>query len=145
MLWLSGCSDGKFEGVHEVDRLLSHPDDPARMAEGVPMDSIVPGAALHVAQLAVEEYPETPRFYYLLGRAYLASGAPEAAESAFLEAAKRNYVMAHYNLGLEYAQRISSEESQQIAVRHFYAAYEGGIAQAQQRLRRVLPRYCGHF
>ena len=43
-----------------------------------------------------ENHPDTPRFYYLLGRVKEAAGDHESAIKAYHEAAKRNYAMAFY-------------------------------------------------
>lgn len=134
-LGLAGCSSGPYEDVHEADRMLSHPRDPDRMANGVPMKDIVPRRALEVVRKAIENYPETPRFYYQLGRAHSAAGDSQQAIDAFKEAAQRGYRMAYYNLGTVYGAGDLVQRDPDKAKKFLQKAIDAGVELAETNLR----------
>jgi len=84
---------------------------------------------------AIDKHPGTPRFYYQLGRAHQAAGDHEEAISAYLEAAKRNYPMAHYNLGIAYGEGKIVAQDLEKAINHLQFAAESNIAIAQDNLK----------
>ena len=63
----------EYDQVHICDELAAHPNDPNRWAKGVLDDEIIPGPAVKHCQLAYDQYPETPRFAFQLGRALWAA------------------------------------------------------------------------
>jgi tetratricopeptide (TPR) repeat protein len=104
--------------VTQCDRLTSHPEDPLRIAPGVPFDSIDAPLALAACKEAVEDRPGEPRYLYLRGRAHdraasiaenvkdeVATKANDAAALADYQAATaKGYPMAFNNMALAFAQ-----------------------------------------
>ncbi|MEZ5912118.1 MAG: hypothetical protein R3D84_07780 [Paracoccaceae bacterium] len=73
-----------FDDVHDCDTFAAHPRDPNRWAAGVDDEEIIPGPAVKYCREAVEDYPETPRFQFQLGRALWAANRLEEGTEVFL-------------------------------------------------------------
>lgn len=114
----------------ECDTLAAHKSDPDRMAAGVDMDSIVPRLAIAACEAALAQYPDDPRFHYLLGRAFLAASRTADSIAQFQRAAEAGYAMANYNLGLAYEEAGDYDE----AAKYMKLAVDSGIAPARDAL-----------
>ena len=122
------------EDVLPIDELAAHPNDPDRVAKGVPMDDIIPRKAITAGEEAVKKHPGTPRFHYQLGRAYEAGGQNEKAFSCYQTAAAMGHRMADYNLGLAYAQGKGARQDLDKAKQHFEKAVAAGVKTAAGEL-----------
>lgn len=102
-LW---AEDRIYQKTHECDNLAAHPNDAGpwgqKWAVGVPDEDIVPGPAISFCTQAVEQYPETIRFRFQLGRALLAGKRFDEAFKVFNSASNRGYVPAAKYLGDAY-------------------------------------------
>jgi hypothetical protein len=116
--------------VHQADELAAHPSDPDRMAKGVVMEDIIPRLALTACEQAVAAYPDEARFRYQLGRALEASGRQAEAFAAFEQAAGMGHRMAHYNLGIAYANGQGTPADAAKAREQFNKAMELGVSAA---------------
>lgn len=65
------------QAVTECDRLAAHPDDPHRVAAGVPQSAVDLPAAIAACERAVSSDPRNPRLRYQLARVYGYSGQGE--------------------------------------------------------------------
>ena len=128
----------KIATLHQADHLLSHPDDPNRMAAGVTIEKIIPRVATPVVEQALIDNPDTPRFYYLLGRVKEAAGDHESAIKAYHEAAKRNYAMAFYRLGTIYGEGTLVEQDLAKAKTFLQQAVGHQIVAAQKELQQYV-------
>ncbi len=85
------------------DLLAAHPDDPARVAPGVPDDRFDAKAAVPACAEAVKRDPKAGRRVFQLARAQLDSGRPAEAVVTLKRAAELNNAAAHYYLSEAYA------------------------------------------
>lgn len=132
----AGASAEEFQDVHECDRYAAHPSDPHRWAAGVEDRDIIPGPAVKFCREAVEEYPETPRFAFQLGRALWAANRIDEGTEVFLtleEQAEYGPVYAYladaymYGLG-------SIEVDEELGLALYQIAAEEGFAPANEVL-----------
>ncbi|MFP6740070.1 MAG: hypothetical protein VCD33_00335 [Alphaproteobacteria bacterium] len=56
--------------VHECDLLAADPEDAASVSPELWWNELDPGTALQACTTAVEQFPNTPRFIFQLGRVY---------------------------------------------------------------------------
>lgn len=130
----------KVVEVNEVtlcDELAAHPNDPNRMAKGVPLQDIVPLRAYNACKADTEKYPNTPRFFYQYGRAAEAMGKTQLAALCYMAASSMNYPMADYNIGLMYSQ-MSGDENSNKAIEFFQKAKKGGVSVADDALNGLV-------
>ena len=110
-----------YEDVHRCDEEVADPNDRDRFARGVTDDELIPKRAIKVCEQAVSEHPETPRFYFQLGRAQLAYGDIEAAQKSLEKAVDLNYAPA-----LAYLAYLISEADPERSSEYYRLAREGG-------------------
>lgn len=120
--------------TNECDIQAANPGDIDRLAPGAPMDSIVPRRAVEACEKAVADYPDEPRFFYQLGRAYQASNRMEQATQAYQRAADLGYPMAFYNLGIRAKERGDTAA----AIAYQKEASARGVKQAETELAGLI-------
>ena len=85
---------------HLCDELAAHPWDNQRLGIGPAAESssIKADQAIAACQDAVNEYPQTSRFLFQLGRSYDAKKQYHDALKYYQQAIEHNYVAAQYHL-----------------------------------------------
>ena len=86
-------------GVTECDRLIAHPDDPDRVADGVSRKDADLPAAVEACEEAVAADPENPRLNYQLARALGYSGRGSEALPFRAKAVEGDYPQALFVVG----------------------------------------------
>lgn len=86
-------------GVTECDRLAANPDDPDRVAEGVPDSRVDIKAAIIACTRSLEADPENPRLAYQLGRVSFYDGNTPNALKYIGQAAEQGYRQAEFVMG----------------------------------------------
>ena len=87
------------EQVTRCDRLVSHPSDPDRVAEGVSSSDVDHSEAIAACETAVAKSPDNARLNYQLGRVYFYAGQPAKALPRLQFAAEKQYRQAQFVLG----------------------------------------------
>ena len=90
-----------FNDVHSCDMVAGHPDDPQRFDE-VDDEYLIPNKAIAICNQAIDDYPDTPRFYFQIGRALWKAQRYDEAVAAFKVAITMNYDPAAKYLGDAY-------------------------------------------
>jgi len=85
--------------VDACDVLAAHPDDPLRVAPGVPEDELVPRLAAEACEAALKTSDDIGRHAFQLGRAMLALDQRDKAVSLFKQAADSGSSIAMIFLG----------------------------------------------
>lgn len=137
----SGVDPGEnfsiFDLVTECDMLAAHPEDPQRMADGVPDDEIVPRLAIMACEDAVTSDPEEPRYAFQLGRALLALGRKEKAREQFERAAKAGYAAAEAYIGDLYQFGFAVTQDSKKALEHYRKAVAGEFKIAESQIDQL--------
>jgi TPR repeat protein len=144
--------------VHECDRLAASPFEASRPPgiPGILRNKIDFSNAIPACTEAVNEYPQTPRFAFQLGRAYFAGGKRTEAVSWFRKVAEQGYALAQAGLGQMYetgdgglskddAQamrlyRLAADQGNAIGrtgLGHMYAQGRGGLTQDDAKAVRL--------
>lgn len=87
-------------GVTECDLLAADPDDPKKVAPGVPLEGLTAEHLLEACVAALEHDPENPRLQFQLGRVLMASGAEADGMVALRRAAEADYPAANAAIGM---------------------------------------------
>lgn len=123
--------------VDACDILAAHPDDPLRVAPGVPDEELVPRLALEACFQALVGSDDSARHAFQLGRAQLELGRREEALESFRIAADAGSAIALVFLG-DAAQFGWTNEPNLEAARALYAAaVEKGLVVANLALAQV--------
>ena len=85
--------------VAQCDRLAAHPEDPARVTDGVSQSSMDQAAARAACQQAVQAAPDNGRVRYQHARVLFYLGENEAAVKEMQQAADLGHVQAQYIFG----------------------------------------------
>lgn len=133
LLALSGLPALAAAPIDDCDKFAAHPEDPDRMAAGLYMDDMVPGAAVAACEAAVAQYADEPRFHYELGRAYEKSDRKDDAIAQYRAAGALGYRMADYSIGLWYE---STDLDQAIA--YLKKAEANGVKGATRELGYIV-------
>lgn len=86
--------------VTGCDRLAANPPDPDRVVEGIPREQVDIPAAIAACRIAIERYPDEPRFSYQLGRVLFYDVQIAPALEAFERAIEQDYRQAKFLTGL---------------------------------------------
>lgn len=101
--WLLGlalmASPAAAQTVTECDRLAAHPDDPAKIAPGVPEGRVDLPRAIAACQAAVKADPTNPRLNYQLARALGYAGRGDEAAPYREAAVAGDYPQALFVVG----------------------------------------------
>lgn len=85
--------------VTECDRLAAHPEDPDRVAPGVPQAQVDTARAIEACRAAVAADPKNPRLNYQLARALGYAGRGREAAANRQAAVDGNYPQALFVVG----------------------------------------------
>lgn len=144
---LSACDSGSsttadasqdVEELTKCDEYAAHPDDPGRWAEGVTEDELIPGPAVKFCTEAVNEYPQSPRFQFQLGRALLKAEQYDQAIEALTEAANMDYGPAYAYLADIYRFGVLGKPDTETAAAYYDIAIASGFAPAQEAKQSML-------
>jgi len=126
----------EYDEVHECDTYASHPNDPNRWSQGVSDEEIIPGPAIKFCKEAVDDYDDTPRFKFQLGRALWAGYKLEEGLKEFLELEEEfEYGPVYAYLGDAYMHGIGGAEvDEELAISLYQIADEAGFAPAGEVL-----------
>jgi TPR repeat protein len=130
-------ADALLDLVQECDILAAHPDDPERMAEGVPDDRIVPRLAIRACKEATKGDATDPRFAFQLGRALLTQGKKKESFEQFRKAAGANHAAGLAYLGDAYQFGHGVEADLQKALDAYKKAAERGFEKAQGQIEQM--------
>jgi TPR repeat protein len=86
--------------LHDCDRLAARPNQPERVAPGVPFARMDAAAAVRACEAAQRQFRDELRFIYQLARAQQRAGRLNEAADFYLVAAAQGYAPAQANLGL---------------------------------------------
>lgn len=86
----------------ECDRLAAHPDDPFRLAPGVPTSVMDRPAAIRACRTELSRFADNPRLAYQLARALTYDGRISEALPLLEQAAATGYPQALFVLGYLY-------------------------------------------
>ncbi|MCB1880508.1 MAG: SEL1-like repeat protein [Gammaproteobacteria bacterium] len=130
-------STSVLDRVTDCDILAAHPNDPARHAEGVFDDEIIPELVLETCEQSItsaQSEDEWARFAFQFGRGLLAAGNAKEAIEQFVEAAKAGSAAAEGYLGdaYQYGEGVSVDIVQ--ALKHYRAAVDGGFGIAETQI-----------
>jgi len=127
---LSWSSEDKvLNETHDCDNAAGHPHDPGRWTEYPITDSdLAPAMGIRFCTRAVEEFPETPRFHFQLGRAHWVGKNYREALNSFKKAFSMGYHPAAKYIGDAYQFGFGlpndEEPSQEIAKEWYSKAME---------------------
>jgi uncharacterized protein len=128
---------------HDCDLLAANPEDPSKVAAGVPFFAIDAPRAVDACRAAVEQEPGVARFQYqlalALGRAEDYGGAAQWARLA----AAQGYAAAQADLGQMFANGIGVPQDQAEAFRLARLAAEQGYTPAMGDLGYYYARGLG--
>lgn len=85
--------------VTECDRFAANPNDPDRVAEGVPSSRVDIKAAINACRKSLQADPDSPRFAYQLGRVSFYAGNTPDALKYIGQASKQGYRQAEFVMG----------------------------------------------
>lgn len=125
-----------LDDVHKCDTFAAHPDDPNRWAAGVLDADIIPGPAVKFCEEAVEDYPDTARFLFQLGRSFWAAQRLEEGTGVFLTLEENfDYGPVYAYLGDAFYFGIGGVEAdEEFAVQLYQVAADSGFAAAEEAL-----------
>ncbi|MGF0538893.1 hypothetical protein ACQQ2Q_12930 [Agrobacterium sp. ES01] len=126
----------EYQDMHSCDEYAAHPADPNRWAKGVTDEEIIPGPAVKFCREAVDDYPDTPRFQFQLGRAlWAANKIEEGIEVFFKLEEKSEYGPVYAYLGDVYMYGLGGlEVDQDLAISLYQIAEESGFSPAEDVL-----------
>jgi hypothetical protein len=120
--------------VTNCDTYGGSEQDPQRKTAGMPFDLLNPAVAIPSCEAAAGEYPNSNRFAFQLGRAYLKANNFEQAVASLHKAAEQGYAAAQKYLGLIYenGQGVQKDDAQSFV--WYQKAAEQGDAPSQFKL-----------
>ena len=103
--------------VHDCDRWAAGPDDPSRVAEGVPFYKMDAQLAIDACTSAITVYGDVPRFLYQLGRSYQKANIYDRAAYYYEKASSLYYPIAYVALGFiyEYGQGVERDGEKRLS------------------------------
>lgn len=124
--------------VHKCDEFAAHPDDPNKWAVGVDEDSLIASPAIKFCAEAIEEYPNSPRFQFQLGRSLLKAEQYKKGAQHLEKAAKMNYGPAYAYLADVYRYGVLGEPNLEKAESYYDIAIESGFSVAEDAKQGML-------
>lgn len=100
--WTTFDATPYFVEPTECDRLAAHPDDPFRLAPGVPTSVMDRPAAIRACRAELGRFEGNPRLAYQLARALTYDGRVTEALPLLEQAAGKGYPQASFVLGYLY-------------------------------------------
>lgn len=129
-------ADGSFV-VTPCDVWVSDPEDPDRLADGVPRGLVNVRDAIRDCSIALANDRESARLTFLLGRALEVAERFDDARRFYERAIELGYPMASVNLGIMYRNGLGVEPDDARAASLYQSAAEDGIQLAQVALARL--------
>jgi tetratricopeptide (TPR) repeat protein len=120
--------------ITDCDGYAAADHDPQRKSTGISIDKINPSLAVPACEAAVQQYPDSSRLVFQLGRAYEKANNFEAAVAQYRKAADQGYAGAQHNLGMMYAKGQGVPRDYAQALSWFRKAADQGHAGAQNNL-----------
>lgn len=108
-------SSAEAQPVTACDELASHPADLGSVSPGVEFLEIDAQPAIRACEQAVQEYPDQPRFTYLLGRSTHASRNSVEAVRLYEAAAREDYPFAVYTMAKIYTGALTGYDDPEVA------------------------------
>ena len=133
-LTLAANSQTTEGAATDCDTYAADPFDPQRKADGVPFEKINPALAISGCKSAVQQYPNSTRLVYQLGRAFLKNNQFDAALTQIQIAAQQGYAPAQLVFGNMYENGQGVTKDQSHATFWYRKAAEQGFAPAQHNL-----------
>jgi uncharacterized protein YecT (DUF1311 family) len=130
----TGLQNSEEAPATACDTYAGSDPDPHHVGMGVPVERINPALAIPACVSALQQYPNSNRLIFELGRAYHRSGESNYALSLYEKAANRGYGMAQNNLGALYATGQGVPQNYPEALKWYRKAADQGIAMAQRNL-----------
>ena len=127
--------------VTDCDKYAASDTDPSAKAPGVPIDKVNSALAVRACKAAVQQFPNSARLLFQLGRAYEANGGQfNLALEYYRQAAEQSYGAAQEFLGDMctmgfYGQGVLSYDQQ--AAAWYRKAAEQGLPSAQNKLGKI--------
>ncbi|HSA81820.1 MAG TPA: caspase family protein [Geminicoccaceae bacterium] len=112
--------------LHPCDVLGGHPHDPNRVSNGVRIELVDTTAAIAACRMAVERFPDVPRFAEELGRSYRAAGDYRQAMTWHRRAAETGYSAAQVSIGKMFRDGLGVPVDDAEALRWYRMAAEQG-------------------
>jgi tetratricopeptide (TPR) repeat protein len=120
--------------VTDCDTYAASDLDPQRKSAGLAFDKINPGLAVPACEAAVQQYSDSSRLIYQLGRAYHKADKFGAAAAQYRKAAELGNSSAQVNLGTMYVHGQGVPQDYAEATKWFRKAADQGNAVAQHYL-----------
>jgi len=129
----------EYDQVHACDEYAAHPNDPNRWAKGVLDDEIIPGPAVKHCQQAYDQYPETPRFAFQLGRSLWAAYRFEEGLGYFVQLEENfEYGPVYAYLGDAFMYGIGEVDiDEELSISLYQIAEEYGFSPASEVLAEL--------
>lgn len=102
VVWKTFDATPYFAEPAECDRLAAHPDDPFRLAPGVPTSVMDRAAAIRACRAELAKSAGNPRLAYQLGRALTYDGRVKEALPYLEQSASAGYPQSLFVLGYLY-------------------------------------------
>lgn len=124
--------------ITKCDEFAAHPDDPGKWAAGVEDSDLVPAPVITYCQQAINEFPDTPRFLFQLGRVYFLQGDISRAVDSLVLAVEKGYAPANYYLAQIFEAGALGDVDLESAEIYYNDAIEGGFEIARQAKEDML-------
>jgi TPR repeat protein len=120
------------------DTYAASDDDPERKGAGISFDKIDAGLAVPACETAVQQYPESSRLNFQLGRAYQKANHLDAAITRYRKAADRGFAPAQASLGAVYETGQAGLRDYDEATKWYHLAAKQGDALGKAGLDRLV-------
>ena len=120
--------------VTDCDKYAASDIDPQRKTTGVPFDKINPALAVPACEDAVQQYSNSDRLIYQLGRAYQKANNFTAGVVQYRKAAEQSYAPAQNALGVIYQNGQGVPKDDQQAIAWYRKAADQGLAAGEVNL-----------
>jgi TPR repeat protein len=118
----------------ECDLLAAHTADPERVSLGVGFGDLHPAPAIRACEIALADFPDTPRFKFQLARSYQKAQRFAEAAGILQTLADEGYVAAAGNLALLYSNGTGVAQSDAKALEFSRFAATRGYSPAMEML-----------
>jgi clan AA aspartic protease (TIGR02281 family) len=131
---LSASALAQEAPVTDCDIHAASDQDPQHKSTGISFDKINPGLAVPACEAAVQQYPDSSRLNYQLGRAYQKANDFRAAMAQYRKAADRGNALAQNNIGAMHSNGQGVPQDYAEALKWYRKAADQGNALAQANL-----------
>lgn len=116
--------------IHQCDIHAAHPDDIGKWAKGVTETELAPGPAIMFCEEAVNQYPNTARFHFQLGRSLMRAKRYREANEELETAAQLDYGPAWAYLGDVFQFGLGEQADKETAIQFYQYAVNLGFEPA---------------